>query len=52
MKKIKYIVCLLLLVVVFGCDSILDKGFLDFFINDNFWIGEGNIFGYVNVFYE
>ena len=42
MKKIKYIACLLSLAVVSGCDSILDKGPLDSFTNDNFWTGEGN----------
>ncbi len=43
MKKIKYIACLLSLAVVSGCDSILDKGPLDSFSNDNFWTGEGDI---------
>lgn len=52
MKKIKYIACLLSLAVVSGCDSILDKGPLDSFTNDNFWTGEGNISGYANAFYE
>ncbi|WP_291529998.1 RagB/SusD family nutrient uptake outer membrane protein [Bacteroides sp. UBA939] len=51
MKKIN-IVCLLLLLVFTGCDSILDKGPLDTFSNSNFWTGEGNVSGYANSFYD
>lgn len=52
MKKIKYILCLLSLATLNSCDSILDKGPLDAFTNDNFWTGEGNVAGYANTFYE
>lgn len=52
MKKIKYILCLLSLAALNSCDSILDKGPLDAFTNDNFWTGEGNVAGYANTFYE
>lgn len=52
MKKFRYIVCLLSLATLSSCDSILDKGPLDAFTNDNFWTGEGNVSGYANTFYE
>lgn len=52
MKKIRYIACLLSLTLLGSCDSILDKGPLDAFTNDNFWTGEGNVSGYANAFYE
>lgn len=52
MKMVKYMVWLLSLVVLSACDSILDKGPLDRFTDDNFWTGEGNVTGYANLFYE
>ena len=52
MKKINSILCVLSLLTVVGCDSILDKGPLDTFTNTNFWKNEGNISGYANAFYE
>lgn len=35
-----------------GCDSILDKGPLDEFTNDNFWTSGSNVEGYANAFYN
>ncbi|MCK9160021.1 MAG: RagB/SusD family nutrient uptake outer membrane protein [Bacteroidaceae bacterium] len=52
MKKFKIIGLLSLIFMTVGCDSILDKGPLDTFTNDNFWISENNVQGYANAFYE
>lgn len=54
MKRINYIISvgLLSLVVLAGCDSILDKGPLDKFTNDNFWTNGKNVEGYANTFYN
>ncbi|MDR3119028.1 MAG: RagB/SusD family nutrient uptake outer membrane protein [Mediterranea sp.] len=54
MKKINYILslCVLLTTALTGCDSILDKGPLDSFTNDNFWTNAGNVEGYANTFYN
>jgi hypothetical protein len=35
-----------------GCDSVLDKGPLDSFTNDNFWTNASNVEGYANTFYN
>ncbi len=51
MKKIN-ILCVVSLMTLFGCDSILDKGPLDTFSNDNFWTSENNVNGYANKFYD
>lgn len=52
MKKINHIICLIALLTGSGCDSILEKGPLDAFTNDNFWTAEGNVSGYANAFYD
>lgn len=54
MKKINYIVGLGLLsmITLVSCDSILDKGPLDRFTNDNYWTNESNVEGYANTFYN
>lgn len=54
MKKINYIIGLGLLSIsaLTSCDSILDKGPLDSFTNDNFWTNSGNVEGYANAFYN
>jgi hypothetical protein len=35
-----------------SCNNILDKGPLDSFTNDNFWVNENNVSGYANTFYN
>jgi hypothetical protein len=54
MKRISYILGLAILTSVAwtGCDSVLDKGPLDSFTNDNFWTNAGNVEGYANTFYN
>lgn len=54
MKRINYIISLgiLSLATLTGCDSILDKGPLDKFTNDNFWTNASNVEGYANAFYN
>lgn len=54
MKRINYIIglSLLSLSALTGCDSILDKGPLDQFTNDNFWTNANNVEGYANTFYN
>ena len=43
---------ILSMIVFVGCDSILDKGPLDRFSNDNFWTSAANVEGYANTFYN
>lgn len=52
MKRINNIISLglLLLASMTSCDSILDKGPLDKFTNDNFWTSGSNVEGYANAF--
>lgn len=54
MKRINYIIGLglLSLAAMTSCDSILDKGPLDKFTNDNFWTSARNVEGYANTFYN
>lgn len=54
MKKVNYIIGLglLSLSTLASCDSILDKGPLDKFTNDNFWTSASNVEGYANTFYN
>lgn len=54
MKKVNYIIGLglLSLSTLVSCDSILDKGPLDKFTNDNFWTSASNVEGYANTFYN
>lgn len=54
MKKLNYIIGagILSIASLVSCDSILDKGPLDAFTNDNFWTSEGNVEGYANTFYN
>lgn len=54
MKKYNYIISLALLSfsILTSCDSILDKGPLDKFTNDNFWTNANNVEGYANTFYN
>lgn len=52
MKKINYIVGLLTMTLIISCNSILEKGPLDTFSDDNFWTSESNIEGYANTFYN
>lgn len=54
MKKVNYIIGLglLSLSALTSCDSILDKGPLDKFTNDNFWTSASNVEGYANTFYN
>lgn len=54
MKRINYIISLglLSLSALTSCDSILDKGPLDKFTNDNFWTSASNVEGYANTFYN
>ncbi|MDR0657566.1 MAG: RagB/SusD family nutrient uptake outer membrane protein [Mediterranea sp.] len=54
MKRINYILNfgLLSLAALMSCDSVLDKGPLDSFTNDNFWTNAGNVEGYANTFYN
>lgn len=39
-------------VLLISCNNILDKGPLDTFSNDNFWISENNVSSYANTFYN
>ncbi|MDR2585745.1 MAG: RagB/SusD family nutrient uptake outer membrane protein [Prevotellaceae bacterium] len=43
---------ILSLFILVGCDSILDKGPLDKFSNENYWTSAANAEGYSNVFYN
>lgn len=54
MKRINNIISLglLLLASMTSCDSILDKGPLDKFTNDNFWTSGSNVEGYANAFFN
>lgn len=52
MKKLNIIGILSIAALAAGCNSILDKGPLDTFTNDNFWTSENNVSGYANAFYE
>jgi len=52
MKKINIIGLLLIATLIVSCDSILDKGPLDTFTNENFWTSEKNVEGYANGFYN
>lgn len=39
-------------ILLVSCNNILDKGPLDTFSNDNFWISENNVSSYANTFYN
>ena len=43
---------ILSMVIFMGCDSILDKGPLDRFSNENYWTSAANAEGYANTFYN
>lgn len=53
MKKIyTFGAALSVAILLISCNNILDKGPLDTFSNDNFWISENNVSSYANTFYN